>query len=615
MLRHFQSSPSLPQFPNLASEALLSPQKVAFKNSLRALPPIISPVAPSNPAELLEEEEEQNFDIPLSREEKPEAYPNGPICVHEPYIDLYAEPTVEQCRAYDVIFNVASEVRNPFQAGTEPQPVDQEIRIDGGGGIQYAPKRLLMAEQQINGHAAEDGSPTTPKATPLNTAFPHAMPNAQDPEYIHIPWEHNTDIVPELLRLVKLLDDYVSQGKRVLVHCQCGVSRSASLVVAYGLYKDPNASVQEAYDAVKRRSKWIGPNMNFIMQLQEFRTSLTRGGVLSGNRGLSPATPSSAYSEWHRAFGEESSRPTFGDMSSPIAAHPMLDDKTDAISPGPSSAPSGRPWLSDVPVAPLQAQRAHAVSAIGSGAMQLATSAVVDPAGHVVPVLRVSDGRASDTATAQNRAMSDDVVLSAATLNSPRSTEFNMTALQPRREVSGSDDFDIMSPTSTSFANPFDRNALLASLGMGSVHDAGSSRARAVSLRSQSHPPAPTYPPPPVPHSLSSTLSPRTFPRLRGKISSPSLREQKQLQNLQVQIENQLHLQQRPRTSHSGEMDGALMSPRATEFTKNPFALDPAPLSLTVPEQTSDSQVANADPRSPAQPGASPIVRSIMDVL
>ncbi|KXL50104.1 hypothetical protein M433DRAFT_48172, partial [Acidomyces richmondensis BFW] len=171
-------------------------------------------------------------------EEKPEAYPDGPICVYEPNIDLYLEPTAEQCRQYDVVMNVASEVRNPLIRHGDHALEEPDIRIDGG---------------EI---------PTDPPR--------------KDPEYIHIPWEHNSDIVPDLLRLSKLIDEKAKQGKRVLVHCQCGVSRSASLVVAYGLYKDPTMSVQEAYDAVKRKSKWIGPNMNLIMQLQEFRTSLTR---------------------------------------------------------------------------------------------------------------------------------------------------------------------------------------------------------------------------------------------------------------------------------------------------------------------------------------------------
>lgn len=204
-------------------------------------------------------DEEQNFDVPLSREEKPEAYPEGPICVYEPYIDLYLEPTAEQARQYDVIMNVAVEVRNPLDPFMEPKSPDPEVRLDGGGGIQYAPKR-----DKIGPASEQPSSPTTPKAAPA-TCQPSSDSNlytsVREPEYIHIPWEHNSDIVPDLFGLVKLIDEKVNEKKRVLVHCQCGVSRSASLVVAYGLYKDPSLSVQEAYDAVKAKSKWIGPNM------------------------------------------------------------------------------------------------------------------------------------------------------------------------------------------------------------------------------------------------------------------------------------------------------------------------------------------------------------------
>ena len=237
----------------------------------KPLDTILSPVQ-QKPNEI-EEEEEQNFDIPLSKEEKPEAYPDGPICVYDPHIDLYLEPTAEQARQYDVIMNVASEVINPFVDQSVPDTEEPEIRIDGGGGIQYAPKRDQSFGLKAESEPTHESSPSTPKATPLNVTFPadDTITPKREPEYIHVKWEHNSDIVPDLLQLVKLVDEKVTQGKRVLIHCQCGVSRSASLVVAYGLYKEPSLSVQEAYDAVKKRSRWIGPNMNLIMQLQEFR--------------------------------------------------------------------------------------------------------------------------------------------------------------------------------------------------------------------------------------------------------------------------------------------------------------------------------------------------------
>jgi tyrosine-protein phosphatase len=67
------------------------------------------------PFEMTEEEEEEpNFDIPQSKEEKPAAYPNGPICIYPAGVYLYFEPTAEQAATFDVIVNVAREVQNPF---------------------------------------------------------------------------------------------------------------------------------------------------------------------------------------------------------------------------------------------------------------------------------------------------------------------------------------------------------------------------------------------------------------------------------------------------------------------------------------------------------------------
>lgn len=575
----------------------------------RALETILSPVERSDRPQIdeeAEEEEEQNFDIPLSREEKPEAYPDGPICVYEPNIDLYLEPTAEQARQYDVIMNVASEVRNPFVEHTEPAPAEPDLRLDGGGGIQFAPKRDRVPLQNgSNGTAsAQDASPATPKATPLEATFPKLSLSGhpqKDPEYIHIPWEHNSDIVPDLLRLVKLIDEKVTQGKRVLVHCQCGVSRSASLVVAYGLYKDPTMSVQEAYDAVKKRSKWIGPNMNLIMQLQEFRSSLARGGILAGNRGLSPLTPSSAFSEWRSPF---SNNPASGD-NAPLsaAAVPSVNGTNEsnptAISPGPSSAPSGT-WPAD------DKPRERALSAAKPA------TAYVDPSGHVVPVLKVIDVEPSNPrrATVRRSTAADAIPQTSREPppTSPRAEEFAMAPLQPSQDVESSDSFGIMSPTSTEYtSNPFSRTALLASLGMGSMRAHEETPRRSLSLRSKERQKQQQ-----AQDQDQDQAGSQPVRTLRGKISSPTLREQQQLQNLQANIEATLPVRNAP--TQSNDIDEPLMSPRATEFTSNPFALalsTPA----AKPEDDATSRAADADPRSPAHKGASPITRNIMDFL
>ncbi|KXT18875.1 hypothetical protein AC579_3578 [Pseudocercospora musae] len=636
-LRHFQSSPSLPLVPSLGIPHYNASdfQKPRLLETISS--PVEQPVEAPQIAEAEEEEEEQNFDVPLSREAKPEAYPDGPICVYDPSIDLYLEPTAEQARQYDVIMNVASEVRNPLLRLDEPAATEPELRIDGGGGIQFAPKkeRDHLVVKKEDALAQDASSPTTPKASPLNATFPTEVSTVNDPEYIHIPWEHNSDIVPDLLRLCKLIDDKVTQGKRVLIHCQCGVSRSASLVVAYGLYKNPSISVQEAYDAVKKRSKWIGPNMNLIMQLQEFRSSLARGGLLTARSTMSPLTPGSALSGWNGPFATippAMRNEPLSAVEPPSAANAASNGDRGVLSPGPSSAPSF-PW-------PLPttsgARRQRSISAVKPA------TAYVDPSGHVLPVqpvLPVLQVIAADAVHAKPpgpvRQVSSPEGFSSQTatesVGSPRSAEFAMTPLHPSKEVEAADDFGIMSPTSTEFTtSPFDRSALLAQLGMGSMRADEEIPRRSTSLRNRERQQNTMRPG----HSEQSrkgleATQPR---RLRGKVSSPSLHQQQELQALQAKIAADLSIQRG--SSHAGSpqfgqfssaAEEPLMSPRATEFTSNPFTLSlgvPSPMSDDDNNSGSGSGSGNAvprisdiDPRSPAHKGASPITRSILDVL
>ncbi|KAF2125760.1 hypothetical protein P153DRAFT_378594 [Dothidotthia symphoricarpi CBS 119687] len=312
-LRHFQSSPSLPICsPSVApTGGMQLPSLRTFRTNTSGLSEV--------PFEMEEEEDlEPNFDIPQSREEKPAAYPNGPICIYE-----------AGAATFDLIINVASEVKNPFTILS---------RVDGP-----------PAESKPVSFERESSSPTTPKAT---SVLPTMQPGElvlngkkyRTPEYIHMPWEHNTDIVPDLYRLVKIIDDRVQKGKRVLIHCQCGVSRSASLVVAYGLYKDP-----------QKRSKWIGPNMNLIMQLQEFRNGLLRANdnrsyhnQSFGRRSVGLPTirslgGTSGYASFEREAASGSRTPQTAPLppDGDIYLQRASTGNMLAISPGPLSAPTG----------------------------------------------------------------------------------------------------------------------------------------------------------------------------------------------------------------------------------------------------------------------------------
>jgi tyrosine-protein phosphatase len=348
-----------------------------------------------------EDDQEQNFDIPQSREEKPAAYPNGPICIYEAGVYLYFEPTTEQACTFDVIINVASEVKNPFTSSTSQSQKDIDARRIDGPPAESVDFATLPQRAKPTSFARDNGSPTTPKATPavMQTIQPGEMvidgKTHKTPEYIHMPWEHNTDIVPDLYKLVKIMDDRVQQGKRVLIHCQCGVSRSASLIVAYGLYKDPQMSVQDAYDRAKKRSKWIGPNMNLIMQLQEFRNGLLRANDSRNNQGFGRrSAPNTARSAANNRYSLCERETASGSRTPQTAPLPPDSDMTMqrastgnmmAISPGPLSAPTGafstsfrRSWDASQSHFDLSAQPTPT------------TTPYVDPAGHVVPVLSIT---------------------------------------------------------------------------------------------------------------------------------------------------------------------------------------------------------------------------------
>jgi tyrosine-protein phosphatase len=473
-LRHFQSSPSLPLYTAGAGPS----------GGMTLPRPRVTPSLRGFAEVTLEEddEDEQNFDVPQSREEKPESYPHGPIRIYESGVDLYYEPNVEVASRYDVIFNVASEVKNPFD-------VAEEAARLGASAPQTTQTVGILTDA-----SPAAGSPTTPKATPI-TVIPQvaslpALPTKK-PEYIHIPWEHNTNLVPELHELVKVIDDRVKQGKKVLVHCQCGVSRSATLIVAYGLYTNPDMSVPEAYDAVKKRSKWIAPNMNLIMQLTEFKNGLPQNvrrdhGFQSQVFKL-PRKSSTVSTATTESFDVKSpSEPNTPRTGMYPVNRPASPQRMDPAAMGPFSAgpveppTSGSFWDNAF-------KRRSWGSGPGSNDMEvsnmpmMADTNYVDTKGHIVPVTIISSNSVADMSGSMsmlapppkraskrdsdsmfNRPLpfrrdyeqGDTQMTDAPPLEpllSPRTTEFHMAPLRQPSHVQSADMFNILSPMSAEF--------------------------------------------------------------------------------------------------------------------------------------------------------------------
>ncbi|KAK8741225.1 hypothetical protein OTU49_002565 [Cherax quadricarinatus] len=72
---------------------------------------------------------------------------------------------------------------------------------------------------------------------------------------------------------IHFIDDARQAGARVLVHCQAGVSRSPTIVIAY-LMKHTRMTMVDSYKYVKSRRLIISPNLNFMGQLVEWEAAL-----------------------------------------------------------------------------------------------------------------------------------------------------------------------------------------------------------------------------------------------------------------------------------------------------------------------------------------------------
>ncbi|KAJ6519543.1 hypothetical protein C8R45DRAFT_807802 [Mycena sanguinolenta] len=214
-------------------------------------------------------------------------YVDGPIQII-PGVWLGSEDNVKDWtglleRGIKSVLNVAKEVVSPFDSAS--------------------------ASQARRGFSSTPNLNSTPKDS---TYYPADLARGRPGMYyLKLQWSHGQqDLVDQgFPDAMAFTDAALERGDGVLIHCQCGISRSATLVIALVMRaaaeRSPNVpseiwalrGMQGAYTFVKEKSKWVGPNMSLIYQLLEYEKRL-RGD--SGDKSETDSVTADEDEEWGR---------------------------------------------------------------------------------------------------------------------------------------------------------------------------------------------------------------------------------------------------------------------------------------------------------------------------
>lgn len=140
------------------------------------------------------------------------------------------------------------------------------------------------------------------------------------------------DIAQFFERTSAFIAEGIATGYSVLVHCQQGVSRSASLILAY-LIRSQAMTLKGAYMHLRQRRPTVKPNANFLRQLIEWekRSSSSSSAAASASSGAAAVVGGDAANAKKRVrpaqevTSDESSAAQGDAAAAPMIAAPLAN--------------------------------------------------------------------------------------------------------------------------------------------------------------------------------------------------------------------------------------------------------------------------------------------------
>lgn len=120
----------------------------------------------------------------------------------------------------------------------------------------------------------------------VNAAIEVHHPSKNNLIVVNLNW--NDDLYQDinnngnLFYIIKIIDIFLSDNKKVIVNCYAGVSRSSTIVIAFLIAKK-KFSLKDAINFVRMKRNIIQPNENFIKQLSILESQLLKMNLSEDN--------------------------------------------------------------------------------------------------------------------------------------------------------------------------------------------------------------------------------------------------------------------------------------------------------------------------------------------